>query len=503
MKVRLLAPALLLGLTALPLSGAEGTTKTGQARDAQAGARCQTPTESCRSPSSRTPGQLDRRVRYSAQAGGSSFFFTGTEAVLSLARASGGSRLGSASSAPTRRPRSPAQVAGTGRVNYLLGNDPASWHTNLPTYGELVYRDLWPGIDLVFRGRDRTLKYEFHVAPGADASRIRLAYRGAAGALARPRRRSADQDGARGSSATRVPSATSRSADRRVPVASRFALGRGGTYGFTVGAHDRRYPLVIDPGLVYSTYLGRELGTTTATGSPSTARAAPTSQAAPTRRTSRPRPAPSTRAHNGGIDAFVTKLNAAGSALVYSTYLGGSADDAGLRDRGRRRGQRLRHGPHRLDGLPHHRGRLRHELQRRRRRVRDEAERRPAPRSSTRPTSAGAADDARLGEGSRSTARAAPTSRATPPRRTSPPPRARSTRAPTAADDAFVTKLNATGSALVYSTYLGGSGDDQGSRDRRRRRGQRLRHGRHRLRRTSRPPRAPSTRATTATATRS
>ena len=143
--------------------------------------------------------------------------------------------------------------------------------------------------------------------------------------------------------------------------------------------------------LVYSTYLGGS-DTTGRQRSRSTARAAPTSRAAPARRTSRRPRAPSTRASTAGDDAFVTKLNAAGSALAYSTYLGGSGSDDGLRDRGRRRGQRLRHRRHRLDGLPDHRGRLRHDLQRRHRRLRDEARpRRWASAASASTTTATAA----------------------------------------------------------------------------------------------------------------
>ena len=68
---------------------------------------------------------------------------------------------------------------GPGRVNYLLGNDPAKWHTGLRTYERVVYRNLWPGVDMVFAGQNGTLKYEFLVRPGARVRDIRLAYRGA------------------------------------------------------------------------------------------------------------------------------------------------------------------------------------------------------------------------------------------------------------------------------------------------------------------------------------
>jgi hypothetical protein len=124
-------------------------------------------------------GQTDPDVRYAAQAGGASFWFTSTEAVFSFAGTDEGVnlRLGFLGANPA-----PA-IEGTdvlaGKVNYLLGNDPSAWQTGLPTYAELVYRELWPGIDLAFRGEAGTLKYEFRVAPGADVSNIRLEYRGA------------------------------------------------------------------------------------------------------------------------------------------------------------------------------------------------------------------------------------------------------------------------------------------------------------------------------------
>src|SRR5204863_467635 len=111
---------------------------------------------------------------------------------------------------------------------------------------------------------------------------------------------------------------------RRVPVASRFVLGNGGAYGFALGAYDPRYPLVIDPGLVYSTFLGGAsfneegqaiavdgAGSAYVTGFTSSADFPTTAGAFDV-------------SYGSDSDAFVTKLNAAGSALVYSTYLGGS-----------------------------------------------------------------------------------------------------------------------------------------------------------------------------------
>jgi hypothetical protein len=155
-------------------------------------------------------GQLDRRVRYAAQAGGSSFFFTRTEAVLALRKGKRGValRLGFLDANPA--PAIAGARPGTGRVNYLLGSDPARWHANLPTYGEIVYRDLWPGTDMHLRGQNGTLEYEFHLAPGADVSRIRLGYRGQQRSHSAKAESSASRQRS-DSSATPIPSVTSRS----------------------------------------------------------------------------------------------------------------------------------------------------------------------------------------------------------------------------------------------------------------------------------------------------
>jgi hypothetical protein len=66
-----------------------------------------------------------------------------------------------------------------GTVNYLKGNDPAKWHTDIPTYEQVVYPQLWPGIDLVFHGENQQIKHEFVVQPGANVADIRFTYRGA------------------------------------------------------------------------------------------------------------------------------------------------------------------------------------------------------------------------------------------------------------------------------------------------------------------------------------
>ena len=271
-------------------------------------------------------GQLDTRVRYSAQSGGASFYFTTREAVFSFATKAKELVLRLRFLGANPKPAITGQTAESGTVNYLIGNDPARWHTNLPTYGELLYRDLWPGIDLLFRSENGQLQYEFLLRPGARVQDIQLAYRGA-------NRLSLDRDGnlmvktSLGSVTDTRPVSYQLIDGKRVQVASRFALERRSTYGFAVGAYDRTLPLIVDPGLVYSTYLGGAGddsgygiavdsagqayvtgGTYSATDFPKTAGAYDTP-------------------HNGTQDVFVTKLNSSGTALVYSTYFGGSGDE--------------------------------------------------------------------------------------------------------------------------------------------------------------------------------
>ena len=196
-------------------------------------------------------GQTDQRVRYYAQAPGLGFFLTDDKAVLSLTKGKRGTALEMRFLGANPDARLEPGRRGEGKVNYLTGSD---HQTGLATYGQVTYRDLWPGIDMVFRGQGGKLKYEFHVAPGADPSRIRLAYAGADGLSLGPA----------GNLLIATPLGTLRDArpvsyqgvdGRRVPVESRYEI-QGTSYGFALGAHDAGRPLVIDPGLEYSTYLG-------------------------------------------------------------------------------------------------------------------------------------------------------------------------------------------------------------------------------------------------------
>jgi hypothetical protein len=273
-------------------------------------------------------GQTDASVRYYAQGPGYGFYFTDDKAVLALRGTDRGHALelrflGASSGASLR----PAQ-RGPGTVNYLEGDDPNRWQTGLPTYDRLAYRGLWPGVDMSFRGADRALKYEFTIAPGANPGRIRLAYAGAQGL-------SLSESGSlliktpQGTLRDSAPRAWQRINGRRVPVRSRYSLGKGThAYGFELGSYDRGHPLVIDPGLRYSTYVGgsavdagEDIAVDSSGNAYITGRA--DSSNFPTT------PGAFDVTHGTSSDAFVSKVSDDGSTLIYSTFLGGNAIDSG------------------------------------------------------------------------------------------------------------------------------------------------------------------------------
>jgi hypothetical protein len=272
-------------------------------------------------------GQIDRRVRFLAQASGATFWFTRREAVFALPAKGRRVLLHLRFRNADPRLRVVGERRQPGIANFLNGADAAKSHSGVPVYGAIVYRDLWPGIDLAFRGDGAKLKYEFRLAPGADPSRIQLAYRGAHGL-------SVDKTGTlliptgRGVLRDQPPTSYQQIGGRRIFISSRFAVGgrSATTYSFKVGDADSQRPLVIDPGLLYSTYIGgggHEEPRPIAVDGNGRAYVAgrtssidfPTTPGAPD------------RTLNGPFDAYVAMLNPNGSALLYSTYLGGSGDE--------------------------------------------------------------------------------------------------------------------------------------------------------------------------------
>jgi hypothetical protein len=214
-----------------------------------------------------------------------------------------------------------------GVSNYFTGGDPSQWRTRIPGYARVSYRGVYPGIDLIYYGNQQQLEYDFRIAPHADPSRIRLAYDGVNSLRIDP---SGDLilETPAGTLRQRKPFVYQLIDGRKMELAAGYRLQPGRKVTFALGPYDRSRPLVIDPILAYSTFLGgialdRARGIAVDSTGAAYVVGETTSATFPT--------LSAAQATGGGsLDVFVTKLNPAGNALVYSTYLGGSADDAGL-----------------------------------------------------------------------------------------------------------------------------------------------------------------------------
>jgi hypothetical protein len=294
-------------------------------------------------------GQSDRRVEFISRGRGYTMFLTrGGEAVMAL---SGGGSLDPRTLRAWhvvekgRKPRADtgavlrlkfagasqeASAAGAeelpGKINYLLGKDPKQWRTGISTYARVAYEDLYPGVDLVYYGNQRQLEYDLIVDPGADPRAIAIDIGGAdrlelnaeGDLLMHVRGRQVVQ---------RRPFVYQETRGGRTEIEGRYKLEGRHRVRFQLAAYDRSRPLVIDPTLAYSTYLGGsgdEAGQGVAVD-----RAGNAYLTGYTLSTDFPTLAAAYPDAGGGTDAFVTKLNPAGTERVYSTYLGGSGGDSG------------------------------------------------------------------------------------------------------------------------------------------------------------------------------
>src|SRR5215831_16182450 len=219
-------------------------------------------------------------------------------------------------------------------VSYFKGPR-EQWKTGLPTYASVVYSDLWPGIDLVYSGNAGRLKYTFLVKPGADPKKIKLAYRGASDVRLSEAGRLEVTTPVGGFSDDK-PYVYQEVDGRQVEVAAAYALeptaaSDSHSYSFRIGAYDTSLPLVLDPAvLLYAGYIGgsgedRGLGIAVDSGG----NAYVTGYTTSTEATFPVSVGPDLTFNGGGTDAFVAKVNASGTALVYASYIGGRAGDAG------------------------------------------------------------------------------------------------------------------------------------------------------------------------------
>lgn len=375
-------------------------------------------------------GQANPQVRFLSRGAGYELFLTGSEAVVVMGKlTTAKNRAEEKSQKPLAAQLSVLrmQLAGSnalaavrgadelpGRTNYFIGRDPSQWHTNIRQYSKVRYHDVYPGVDLVYYGNQGQLEHDFVVAPGADVSQIRFSLSGAQTMSV-----NADDDlmlaMSNGELKLKKPIAYQEIAGVHQPVASRYTLDDG-EVRLDVGDYDRSRALVIDPVLSYVSYLGGSnddaqdsisvavdpggnayIATGTLSADfPVTAGAFQTTYGGAP-------PVCSQAANTICGDVVITKVSPNGSQLIYSTYLGGSSGEYpfGLAVDA--------HGAAYVAGYTE---------------------------STDFPVTAGAFQTTFAG------------------------------RTPVCpgvyfpCGDGFVTKLSSSGASLVYSTYIGGTGDD-------------------------------------------
>jgi hypothetical protein len=294
------------------------------------------------------------RMAYSARGSGYSLLLRPTEAVWALRKSQGRqdfSHLSPAVGFQLAGPRETAhsspdsavvrmKLAGAnpaagilgrdrlpGSVNYFLGNDPKKWRSNVPSYAKVHCQNVYPGVDLVYYGNQGQLEFDFAIAPGADPAAIRLHFEADNVELDGTGNLVVDHAG--GELVQHAPRIYQEIRGVRRLVRGRYVLlaaAAGAEVGFEVAAYDTKRPLIIDPVLTYSTFLGgrdQDQGHSIAVDKEGNMYVAGWTLSAdfPTENALDP-------TYGGGDgDGFVTKFDPSGSALVYSTYLGGTGAD--------------------------------------------------------------------------------------------------------------------------------------------------------------------------------
>jgi len=354
-------------------------------------------------------GQTDPQVKFISRGAGYNLFLTSTEAVLTLRKGSRQEHDSSSNklltlpvedSAMLRMKllgsTAKADVFGQeelpGKSNYFIGNDPKKWHAGVPRYAKVRYSNVYPGVDLVYYGNQREMEYDFVLQPGADPTVIRLGIDGAT------KLRLVHGDlvlrSAGGDVHLRSPKIYQEAHGARHDISGHYVIKNKKEVGFRVPSYDRGRKLIIDPVLSYSSYLGGNsidigLGIAVDVAGNAYVTGYTFSTDFPTVKAIQP-------TNHGTSNAFLTKMNADGSALIYSTYLGGSGGERASGIAVDEEGNAYVAGSTWSDDFP--------------------------IVNAIQPFYKGAHSYS----------------------------------------DAFVTKINADGSALVYSTYLGGSGQDGG-----------------------------------------
>ena len=294
-------------------------------------------------------GQIDQRAQFISRGPGYTLFLDDNGVVLTLMRPSqeaGADRLRLLARAPeslghaNRRSdvmrlqllgaNAKAKPVGLeespGKSNYYIGKDPAKWHTQVPAYSKVKYQNVYPGIDLVYYGNGQQLEYDFVLAPGADPKAIHMAVVNESSARSPSASVAID---ARGDLVVHSADSEVRfhkpvlyqvaNDGQRIPVEGQYLLSRKGELSFEIAGYDRSKPLVIDPTLVYSTHLGGSDGAAlTGVARDRSGNIYVTGASDSPDFPIVPPPVPH------GMDCYLAKIRADGTALDYVTYVGGS-----------------------------------------------------------------------------------------------------------------------------------------------------------------------------------
>ncbi len=297
-------------------------------------------------------GQVDKQVRFYEKSSRHTTYFTRKGVYFSLIKA--GKYEVESLKLNFERANAKPQILPMDKqkhqVNYFIGNDKSKWKNGISTYKTVVYKEVYPGIDVKFYGNNRQLEYDLVLAPGADPSQIKLSYEGIKN-LKLDKKGNMEIILAQGSLIQKAPYVYQIIDGKRVMIDGSLKLynnvgegfipsQKGGSeqdaplheaqtfaYGFTLAAYDKSKPLIIDPILAYSTYLGGssiDVGFNLAIDTAGNAYVIGYTSSADFLLTT-----PLQKNKSGGQDIFVSKIDATGRRLVYSTYLGGSDTDSG------------------------------------------------------------------------------------------------------------------------------------------------------------------------------